>query len=141
MCPFRGYSRPLSYTLSNPLIPTYMLRTRHDFSHPPTPSHPSFINSQEPLMKKAGAQIGSSLWRPIFTHPYFSTALSRLPFDGNSGILTHIGEIFVSRTASLWSRDEVCCEAVLICTTTPIRTLIIMPILTHPLSGLWCTAG
>ena len=84
-------------------------------------------------MKKAGAQIGSSLWRPIFTHPYFSTALSRLPFDGNSGILTHIGEIFVTRNASLWSRDEVCGEAVLTCTTTPIRTLI-TPIFTYPLS-------
>lgn len=75
-------------------------------------TQPSSTHSQEPLMKKAGAQIGSSLWRPIFTHPYFSTALSRLPFDGNSGILTHIGEIFVTRNASLWSRDEVWCYGV-----------------------------
>ena len=58
-------------------------------------------------MKKAGAQTGSSLWRPIFTHPYFTTALGRLPFDGSNGILTHLGEIFITRNAPLWNRDEV----------------------------------
>ena len=65
-------------------------------------------------MKKAGAQTGSSLWRPIFTHPFFATSLGRLPFGGggggggsSGGILTHIGEIFVTRNAPLWNRDEV----------------------------------